>query len=213
MPSKIEHIFSEEDCSKWRRNPQKNPKTNRGINPTAKSGVYSMLLKQCSHNKEDKQKTPKSPKEKDAPFTAKECERWKQEPAKNPRTNRRINVDSKYGVFKKLQQQCTERPVLKIESRTVQQKYCDCLMHVRPKRVPYGICTKSVLHRKNASPVAHPKFCEYTFENYPVEELAAYARELNLRKKHPLGAKSPLKMSHTDLVKSLAAYVKLRKGQ
>lgn len=49
------YIFSKEDCQKWKATPQKNPKTNRKINPEAEFGVYQMLERQCDPKQQAKQ--------------------------------------------------------------------------------------------------------------------------------------------------------------
>lgn len=146
-------------------------------------------------------------------FTKEECEQWKKNKKVNPRTNRKINPEAKQGVYKKLAEQCEQIEVKKkspssSDQRTIIQKYCDCLMHVRPKRYPYGICTASVLMRHK---VKHPKYCDYDFTKYTDEELVAFAKELNERKNIPLGLKSPQSKSRAEIMKTLEEYTKKRR--
>jgi hypothetical protein len=56
-------------------------------------------------------------------------------------------------------------------------KYCRCLMKVRPKAKggPYGICTSSVLKKRGAK--RPTKGCVYDFDEFRVTELRAYAKE------------------------------------
>jgi hypothetical protein len=65
----------------------------------------------------------------------------------------------------------------------VEQKYCNCLMHVRSKQgltAPYGICTKSVYkNQKRTKRIdcdAH-----YNFSKYKKNELVALSREKKIK--------------------------------
>jgi hypothetical protein len=61
-----------------------------------------------------------------------------------------------------------------------EEKYCSCLMHVRPKvGNPYGICTKSVYGDKKRDKVVD---CDvhYNYNKYNKAELDAFAKEKNI---------------------------------
>lgn len=69
-------------------------------------------------------------------------------------------------------------------SRT-EERYCNCLMHVRPKSgitAPYGICTKSVYNQQG---MKRSKMIDcdnhYKFSNYSKEELRALAKEKDVK--------------------------------
>jgi hypothetical protein len=80
--------------------------------------------------------------------------------------------------------------------KEIQDKYCRCLMHVRPKKGnPYGICTKSVLHKYE---VKRPPMCKYDYTAFTDEELKGYAQE----KKIPLKSKS-----RSSIAKQIAAWM------
>jgi len=126
-------------------------------------------------------KTVKSEYEYD--FTALECKAWRENPLINPRTKRPISATAKNGVYKQLELQCkrankrTNKKVVEADQvKHAQDKYCRCLMHVRPKAGnPYGICTSSVIQLHN---VPRPKYCEYQdFSKFTKDELLAYAEE------------------------------------
>jgi hypothetical protein len=58
-----------------------------------------------------------------------------------------------------------------------EEKYCSCLMHVRPKTGnPYGICTKTVYGEQRRDKVVD---CDlhYNYSKYNKEELDAFAKE------------------------------------
>ncbi len=62
----------------------------------------------------------------------------------------------------------------------VEQKYCSCLMHVRPKvKNPYGICTKSVYGKNKREKVID---CEihYKYNKYNKKELEAFSKEKHI---------------------------------
>lgn len=124
-----------------------------------------------------------------APFTQSECRKWMQDKERNPRTGRKINPDAKRGVYKTLETQCAQIQEKQQGVRVSKDdaspgaKYCRCLMHVRAKtnKTPYGICTKSVLHKYNAS---RPQFCDYVLTDFTTEELLAYGKEYETRKSY-----------------------------
>jgi hypothetical protein len=65
-------------------------------------------------------------------------------------------------------------------SRT-DEKYCNCLMHVRGKSgitAPYGVCTKSVYNKQGMKREKRID-CDnhYKFSNYTKDELIALAKE------------------------------------
>jgi len=65
----------------------------------------------------------------------------------------------------------------------VEEKYCNCLMHVRPKKgitVPYGICTKSVYQKEKRKKIID---CDahYNFSKYNKDELVALSKEKKIR--------------------------------
>jgi hypothetical protein len=139
-------------------------------------------------------------------FTKEECMVWKKDKDHNPRTGRAIKKDAKQGVFVELAKQCAELdkpkdarkkrgvprattgvskvPVTK-EVQTAYDAYCRCLMKVRPKATgkggPYGICTSSVLRKKQIQ--TQPGFCDFNFEEFDANQLLAYGAELEGRKK------------------------------
>lgn len=51
------YIFSKQHCTHWEKNPSRNPKTGRKIDPKAEFGVYKMLEKQCKENSVSKSST------------------------------------------------------------------------------------------------------------------------------------------------------------
>jgi hypothetical protein len=69
-------------------------------------------------------------------------------------------------------------------SRT-EEKYCNCLMHVRGKTgisAPYGICTKSVYNEQGMKR-SNRVDCDahYKFSNYSKDELRALAKEKHIK--------------------------------
>jgi hypothetical protein len=65
----------------------------------------------------------------------------------------------------------------------IEEKYCSCLMHVRPKTGnPYGICTKSVYGNKKRDKVVD---CEvyYDYNKYNTDELNAFSKEKHIDNK------------------------------
>jgi outer membrane biosynthesis protein TonB len=50
--------FNKNECSEWKKNDVKNPKTNRSIRPQSKVGVYVQLLKQCENVSAAKKRSP-----------------------------------------------------------------------------------------------------------------------------------------------------------
>lgn len=105
-------VFSEEECEKWKRDPTRNPKTNRKIDPNAKTGIYQRLLRQCG--------SPFS-----LPFISKRfelpklesinCEEWRRNPTKDPRTGDEIDIET--DRYRELVRECGSpfaqlRPVL-----------------------------------------------------------------------------------------------------
>lgn len=124
------------------------------------------------------------------------CKMWHTFPNINPLTGRSIATGK--ATYMKLASQCpskhtktrkTPNPKLinnntKIETKVSKtsdapaDKYCRCLMHVRPKQGnPYGIC--NAILKKNSSNMKQPR-CVYKFSDYKKCELLAYAREKKL---------------------------------
>jgi hypothetical protein len=67
----------------------------------------------------------------------------------------------------------------------MEERYCNCLMHVRPKlgvTAPYGICTKSVYNQQG---MKRSKMIDcdnhYKFSNYSKDELKALAKEKEIK--------------------------------
>lgn len=58
--------FTKAHCDEWHSTPNRNPKTNRKINPKAEFGVFAELEKQC-HPKQKKRKERKQQ------FSKKDC--------------------------------------------------------------------------------------------------------------------------------------------
>jgi len=81
------------------------------------------------------------------------------------------NLDSNY--VEKLEQYMVggHKKLSKTEA-----KYCNCLMHVRPKNNPYGICTKTVYKDQKRTKRVD---CDnhYDFSKYEMDELKALAKE------------------------------------
>lgn len=176
----------------------------------------------------------KSPK---SPFTKKECEEWFTKPTINPRTKRPINPSAPKGIYKDLEFQCkkygiateskTKTPSPKIkskspkttkskspssENKTPQEKYCRCLMHVRSKLHakkqadirPYAICTKSVVHKYK---IPQPRFCDYDFKEFTIDELKAYAIEKKIDlASHAKQYNKSNKLTKSQLVSILVDY-------
>ena len=104
--------FSKKDCQDWRKEPKKNPKTNRSIDPTAEFGVYEMLKKQC-------ESTPKKGKmEKNGSAS----------PRKSPSSQKNVSCGSKRNNVK------SPEGIIVVFSVTVQnqassamQKFVNCI--------------------------------------------------------------------------------------
>lgn len=136
-------------------------------------------------------------------WSAQECAQWTKVPDVNPRTGRKIKVGSATGIYASLDRHCGRERT----AASAHQKYCRCLMKVRAASdiSPYGICTASVLSKHGLYSARKP--CDYKYEEFTYDQLMAYARELQARKRNPLG-KLSLKAMRGDkaaLVASLYA--------
>ena len=100
-------------CLKWRNNPEVNPTTNRKIKPGGPT--YQKLKKECG-SPSDTLPTPAAAPAapaaapaaaaKAAVPLADECDEWKANPGKNPRTNRAISPRGK--IYKWYQKNCED---------------------------------------------------------------------------------------------------------
>lgn len=106
----IKYNFSSEDCEKWFVDPLRNPVSTRKIRPDAKHGVSRQLEAQCEQHVKVKAKVVPKKKTQASKyeFTDQDCETWKKDPKHNPKTNRKIRLDAKYGLIQHLQNSCTE---------------------------------------------------------------------------------------------------------
>jgi hypothetical protein len=219
---------SEEDCMAWKRDPFRNPKTGKAINPNSRTGIYAQYNAACNDVAAGPPRAPRK-KDSDSKISKKDCEVWVTNPRINPKTGRKIDPNSKTGAFVQYKKACAsllmnkpsekkaaspahlEKVTIQKEGRRkeskkeaeadarvkeIQDKYCRCLMHVRPKKGnPYGICTKSVLHKYE---VKRPPMCKYDYTAFTDEELKGYAQE----KKIPLKSKS-----RSSIAKQIAAWM------
>ena len=91
--------YSKKECKEWRKNKNKNPKTNRKIKTNGPT--YKKIEKDC-----DKKKKVKKVKKKSLLYTKEECNQWNNNKNKNPKTNRKIKVNGP--TYKKIEKQCVK---------------------------------------------------------------------------------------------------------
>lgn len=174
------------ECRAWLADKSRNPRTGRMIDPNAVKGVYKDIQRQCLSEAK-----------------AKTVETAKTANSKKANSKKASSKKSKEHI-KKRKQKGT------LNTRSPGTRYCDCLMHVRATgRIPYGICTNSVLRKYEAR---QPAYCEYRFEDYTTDELKAYATELTGRKRFPMVlSKKAGQGDRMALIRELKAYVSARK--
>lgn len=219
MPSSTP--FTEAECFRWKHEKTRNPRTNRIIDPKAVKGVYQELMKQCLGktkvvNAVKAVKTAKAVKSQrrrslDAtPLVLTRTETKQRKRQSSPRA--KAVTKSKKPIQRKASKPKSPKPqVVKAQdTRTVAQRYCDCVMHVRVKNATgaYPICTKSVLHKYNAK---RPAACDYDWDKYTTEEILAYADELSTRKGNPLKITAKARTSRSTLIKEITQHFSKRK--
>jgi 2-cysteine adaptor domain len=171
-------------CSAWLADPSINPVTGRRISALVKKGPYATLKRKCLQQR-DQDSLTHGDDDNDKKVTKKNLRSKKA-------NNQKTNDDD--------------------DDAEAADKYCRCLMRVRPKlapgETPYAICYSSVMTKRPRA--KRPKTCSYDdLSEFSTKELLAYAKELSARKKTVLKLRAEDARTKDDVIN----YIKTAKAQ
>jgi hypothetical protein len=132
--------FTTEDCEKWKIDKTKNPKTGRKLK--SNSVIIKELEKQCKEKKEIiKEYKENKFNERYNKYTTEDCEKWKKDKTKNPKTGRILKSNSI--ILKQLNKICNNN-----EDKDEEKKIKKKIEIDKEKEEKKYIIKKSILEHK-----------------------------------------------------------------